>query len=432
VATEHGLEGEALAAHLAEQKAPGGGGYTAWDPEGSGGELAAHKVTADSPVIPTRLLDQYKKWTQTKDPSALGKLAENVNRIGRTVKLVGSAFPLHKMGADALLNYALAGVSPADSLSHLADTVRNVREGTLPADVGIQQSPPRLPAETLGGRIGNAGNKAAEIGMKPFRMFDTANRDIVYRTLIERGYSPQTAAELTKQAAGDLAAMSPAEKAAGRKLLTYYPWQRHLATVAKSLVAAHPAGLAQAEALAEADRRGRPDEQAQRGELADFMNPFGSFIGTPTPKAGQNMAEAIAERVQQSINPLLELGGGALAGVNLHKGQPVTTPSHPFGSQGGSEGPLIAHPGDLANFALHTMVPQVGQVQDIVGKAKGSAGYIPYRQDTGQPESKGGSRGRSGGVQAQPGTTKLDAIARLLGFPHAEKAPPKKAAKRGR
>jgi hypothetical protein len=414
VATEHGLEGEALAAHLKEQ------GYTAWDPEGTGGKLADHRVTADSAVLPTRIMEQYQKWNPTKNPGALAKVAQTINKA-RIIKLLSTGFPLHKMGADTLLDMAVAGVNPfslgegaVPGGSPIAKAIENIRNKTLPADVGVQTDRPIEPGVTAREKLANVPKHITQKGMMPFRMIDTANRDILYRSLLEKGLSPQTAAEVTKQAAGDLQGMSPAEKAAGRAVVTYYPWQRHLADVAKNVVAGHPAGLAEAVALAQADAKAHPGQTEQRGELADFLNPMGNFVLAP--------GGDVADRVQAQLNPLLQLGAGALAGVNLRKGEPLTTPQHPFGAQGAT-GPLVKQPGNLAGFALHTLVPQVGQIQDAVGKAKGPAGFIPYRQDTGQPETKKGK------VQVQPGTTKLDALARLIGFPHAEKAPPPKKTK---
>ena len=79
------------------------------------------------------------------------------------------------------------------------------------ADVGIQRNHPIEPAETLGGKVANAGRHVAQAGMKPFRLLDTANRDILFNSLTDKGLSPQTAAEQTKLAAGDLQAMSPRE-----------------------------------------------------------------------------------------------------------------------------------------------------------------------------------------------------------------------------
>jgi hypothetical protein len=431
VATEPGLKGEALAAHLAETAAPDGGHWVAWDPEGSGVVLPAHRVTADSPVISSRILDTYQKWNPSSPPHWYNKIANAINDA-RMIKLLGSGFVQHKALADMMLNQSVAGVGPIQSIKGALAAHSQIKAGVLPPDISAMPKRVIEPGEGIVGKAKNIVPQIKAKGMAPFRALDTHNRVGLYNTLSERGYSPQTTSEMVKLAAGDLQGMNPATKAAARAVFTYAPWQLHLAQVAKNIVAAHPAGLAEGAAIAQADKAAHPGQQTKPGELSDIANPFGSFILAPSPKSGQSMGDAVGQRIQQSINPLLETGAGALAGVNLHKGQPVTTPSHPFGSQGGGEGPLITHPGDLGNFALHTLVPQFGQVQDVVGGAKGTGGFIPYRQDTGQPESKPGTRGSAGGVQAEADTTRADAIARLLGYPHAEKPPVKKKSKRGR
>jgi hypothetical protein len=425
VATEHGLKGEALAAHLAETAAPDGGHWVAWDPEGSGGELPAHRVTADSPVISSRILDTYQKWNPSSPPHWYNKVANAINDA-RMIKLLGSGFVQHKALADMMLNQSVAGVGPIQSIKGALAAHSQIKAGVLPPDISAMPKRVIEPGEGIVGKAKNIVPQIKAKGMAPFRALDTHNRVGLYNTLSERGYSPQTTSEMVKLAAGDLQGMNPATKAAARAVFTYAPWQLHLAQVAKNIVAAHPAGLAEGAAIAQADKAAHPGQQTKPGELSDIANPFGSFILAPSPKSGQSMGDAVGQRIQQSINPLLETGAGALAGVNLHKGQQVTTPSHPFGSQGAGEGPLIMHPGDLGNFMLRNLVPQVGQIQDVVGRATGPGGFIPYRQDTGQPEAKKGT------VQAQPDTTRADAIARLLGYPHAEKPAPPKKAKRGR
>lgn len=377
--------------------------------------LPDEQIRPGVPTLSTKTLDRYTKTVFPSEPNAFMKGLSTVETAGRVTKLLGPGFVAHKAATDALFDRILGGVRLKDVAANAPEALRQYKEGTLPPDIGTLQKPDLSNSNV----VDRAISKVAEKGMPGFRALDSTNRGALYQTFRDQGMSPLQAQERVRAVGGDIRAVN-AQAGGLRRFATYPGWQFHLANVLKELAVAHPSGLIQAGTLAQAANRAQPDTVATTGGVDEFVNPFGSFIGLGKGTPGKGLKQQIQGRIGSMIAPVPETVAEWL-GNDLRRGQPVTVPGVNYPQAAGSQ---LGNWGNMGNIALHTFVPQVGQVGDVVGAAQGPGGEVPYRLSTGNPEENS-----KGVVQTKKGSTRLGALAQLAGVPVATPVQPPKPKK---
>lgn len=378
-------------------------------------ELPDEQIRPGVPTLGAKTLDRYTKTVFPSEPNAFMKGLRTVETAGRVTKLLGPGFVGHKAATDALFDRILGGVRLKDVAANAPEALRQYKEGTLPPDIGTLQKPNNENANV----VDRAISKVAEKGMPGFRALDSTNRGALYQTFRDQGMSPLQAQERVRAVGGDIRSVN-AQAGGARHIFTYPGWQLHLANVLKELALSHPSGVIQAGTLAQAANRAQPDQVATTGGLDEFVNPFGSFIGLGKGTPGKSLKQQIQGRIGSAIAPVPETASEWL-GNDLRKGQPVTVPGVNFPQAAGSQ---LGNWGNMGNIMLHNLVPQISQVGDVVGRAQGPGGEVPYRLSTGNPEENS-----KGVVQTKKGSTRLGALAQLAGVPVATPVQPPKPKK---
>lgn len=374
-------------------------------------QLRDDEVTPDTPTMSKVQFEEYKKqFAPQQKPGAL----RTVENAGRLTKLIGPGFTLRKGLTDAVLNSTVGGVSLPEFAAHVPEALAQGREGTLPANLGAVGKPNLENA----GTVDRALSKVAEKGMVGFRTADNINRGALYGALRDQGLSPLQAEARVQAVAGNIGEVN--RQAGGlRSLLTYPGWQLHLAKVLASIPVEHLGGLLQSGAVANAATRSyneaHPNQQPTMGGIEDALNPFSSMLGMGKGVPGEGALRNVSTRLGSMVAPLPEFVGNLL-GVDVRKGS-TDRLGQPFGQN--TYGTQLL-PQNVAGMFANTYLPQLAQVEDVAGRANTPAGYVPYRNTNTRPETT------STGVQVKPGSTKLGAIANLLGVPVAQKVTPAK------
>ncbi len=235
----------------------------------------------------------------------------------------------------------------------------------------------------------------------------------------------EAAVRMSLRIAGDFTRMSPVERQVFRRIFPFYVWMRHITGLTAHLVAYNP--LRVAWGLHVAQMFGTPEEYGLASAVplgldkvlqAPTVVPFGDSVQTiPTATRPDNLVRELGF----SSSPLIKVGAGALAGLDVNRWAQFQRPPGEPGGYGGSPAttPLIGRWGELANL-VGNQLPQTRAVRGITDTL--TEGKPVQRYPLGQVRRTSKTAGR----KAQPsGEPTLGPLARYLGLPYFRSpAPP--------
>jgi hypothetical protein len=425
-----GLKGEELAAALKDIPVEGGGtGFRLWDPNGTGRTLTkddiagADHTTAVIPRAYTGKIDRLLKAPEDADLTA-GQMAKNATLTGldratagaRIAKLLEPGWQVKKTLGDPVMLAAM-GVNPLQAAMHFPEALKALKDGNLTPGLGASAEG-RIAMEAPATRLGRGARAITNKLFSPFQHADALAREIAYRAKLADGLSPSAAAAEVKRGLGDLQHMTSAEKNVLKRTFTFYPWQKHVATVMLRLPLEHPAGLAQA---AHINQIAHPGGNENPSQAEQFTNPFES---SGLSMIAENPARGVAS-VGSQINPVIRAGLVGATGADPARGLgQITAPNRAYGA---TPQPQVLNPIEFAKY-LARLAPPVKTAQDLLNTEPAKGGKLPQRYSTGEP-MRGGSK-HTGAVKATTlgATTRMQALLQMLGIEPPQ--PPAKAKKK--
>ncbi len=307
--------------------------------------VAPNMIKPDSEFVPKAILRDYREAIKSGnwEKSKLGRAYDTTTRGWKHANLALS--PNWNVGNTVsnlgIMPVVRGGMNPLE----IPQFVRKVKElRAREVETGQPIFDPRVHSaggvaearrefDTAGNPEGKLG-KVIDKGYKANESIDNLGKDMYWLWLQEKhGFSPAEATKQTLRVMGDFSNLTPLESKV-KRVMPFYSWQRHAATMGLDLVTKHPWRTAVAAHISQIPRGdpSDPRNQVDPNNPLDTgvrlgknwmipiggMDPFRSTVTSPA----LSPVDAV-----KSVNPIIKAGAYGLLDVNLGRLRQNTRPA---------------------------------------------------------------------------------------------------------